>query len=43
MNYMKITDVSSLLNINIVNLINFINIIDVSLLGKIFNWMQLFV
>jgi hypothetical protein len=40
---MKITDVSSLLNINIVNLINFINIIDVSLLGKIFNWMQLFV
>jgi hypothetical protein len=43
MNYMKITDVSSLLNINIVNLTNFINIIDVSLLGKIFNWMQLFV
>jgi hypothetical protein len=42
MNYMKITDVSSLININIVNLTNFINIIDVSLLGKIFNWMQLF-
>ncbi len=43
MNYMKITVVSSLININIVNLTNFINIIDVSLLEKIFNWMQLFV
>jgi len=40
---MKITVVSSLININIVNLTNFINIIDVSLLEKIFNWMQLFV
>jgi hypothetical protein len=34
---MKITDVSSLININIVNLTNFINIIDVNLLVKIFN------